>query len=59
MRSLMFVPAHSDKLLESAIRTNADVLLFDIEDSVQPVSNKQKARDKVIKYLVINMVLIK
>jgi len=51
MRSLMFVPGHSDKLLKSAIRTNADVLLFDIEDSVQPVSNKQIAREKVIEYV--------
>jgi citrate lyase subunit beta/citryl-CoA lyase len=51
MRSLMFVPAHSDKLLESATRTKSDVLLFDIEDSVQPISNKQVARDKIIKYV--------
>ena len=51
MRSLMFVPAHSDKLMESAINVEADVLLFDIEDSVQPVHNKQVARDKVIKYV--------
>ncbi len=51
MRSLMFVPAHSNKLLDSAMRTKADVLLFDIEDSVQPVSNKQVARDKVVDYI--------
>jgi citrate lyase subunit beta/citryl-CoA lyase len=51
MRSLMFVPAHSDKLMESAMKVDADVLLFDIEDSVQPVENKQKARDKVIQYV--------
>ncbi|WP_299675077.1 CoA ester lyase [uncultured Tenacibaculum sp.] len=48
MRSLMFVPAHSDKLLESASKVNADVLLFDIEDSVQPERNKQIARDKLL-----------
>lgn len=51
MRSLMFVPSHSDKLLLSASRTNCDVLLFDIEDSVQPVSNKEVARQKVVKYI--------
>lgn len=51
MRSLMFVPAHIDKLMDSAINVEADVLLFDIEDSVQPVSNKQIARDKVVKYV--------
>ncbi|MDA3866011.1 MAG: CoA ester lyase [Salinivirgaceae bacterium] len=47
MRSLMFVPAHNDKLMNSAARSAADVLLLDIEDSVQPSSNKQVARDKI------------
>ncbi|MBB4120086.1 citrate lyase subunit beta/citryl-CoA lyase [Mesonia hippocampi] len=51
MRSLMFVPGHNDKLLKSAMRMDADVLLFDIEDSVQPVENKQLARDKVSAYI--------
>lgn len=51
MRSLMFVPAHNEKLMESATRINADVLLLDIEDSVQPVENKQIARDNIIKYI--------
>jgi citrate lyase subunit beta/citryl-CoA lyase len=50
MRSLMFVPAHNDKLMESSLRRDADVLLLDIEDSVQPVENKQIARDNIIKY---------
>lgn len=40
-RSLMFVPAHNERLMDSATRVNADVLLLDIEDSVQPVQNKQ------------------
>lgn len=51
MRSLMFVPAHNDRLLDSALRRDADVLLLDIEDSVQPAGNKQKARDNIKKYL--------
>jgi citrate lyase subunit beta/citryl-CoA lyase len=51
MRSLMFVPGHSDKLLQSAAKSEADVLLIDVEDSVQPVKNKQIAREKVIKYI--------
>ncbi|MFN3138303.1 MAG: HpcH/HpaI aldolase/citrate lyase family protein [Allomuricauda sp.] len=51
MRSLMFVPAHSEKLMQSAIKVDADILLLDIEDSVQPVANKQVARDKIIEYL--------
>jgi citrate lyase subunit beta / citryl-CoA lyase len=46
-RSLMFVPGHNDKLLASAAKSDADVLLLDIEDSVQPVENKQVARDKI------------
>src|SRR5690554_1216116 len=50
MRSLMFVPAHNDKLMESSLRRNADVLLLDIEDSVQPVENKQIARNNIIQY---------
>lgn len=47
----MFVPAHNEKLMDSALRRNADVLLLDIEDSVQPVENKQKARDNIKRYL--------
>lgn len=46
MRSLMFVPAHNKKLLESSVRRDADVLLLDIEDSVPSVS-KQEARDNI------------
>ncbi|MFZ4796166.1 MAG: HpcH/HpaI aldolase/citrate lyase family protein [Bacteroidia bacterium] len=51
MRSLMFVPAHNERLMESATRVKADVLLLDIEDSVQPTENKQIARDNIIKYV--------
>ena len=47
MRSLMFVPGHNEKLLASAAKSNADVLLLDIEDSVQSVPSKQKARDNI------------
>ena len=50
-RSLMFVPAHNDRLMQSAARSNADVLLLDIEDSVQPVENKQIARNNIIRYV--------
>ncbi|MDF9801104.1 citrate lyase subunit beta/citryl-CoA lyase [Catalinimonas alkaloidigena] len=51
LRSLMFVPGHNERLLNSAARSKADVLLLDIEDSVQPSSNKQLARDKIEQYL--------
>lgn len=50
MRSLMFVPAHNEKLMESALKRDVDVLLLDIEDSVQPIENKQTARDNIKKY---------
>ena len=46
MRSLMFVPAHNQKLLDSAVRRDADVLLLDIEDSV-PFAEKQLSRDNI------------
>lgn len=48
MRSLMFVPGHNERFMRSASKSDADVLLFDIEDSVQPSDNKQKARDMVL-----------
>lgn len=51
MRSLMFVPAHNERLLASASKSEADVLLLDIEDSVQPVGNKQIARDNIEKWV--------
>lgn len=51
MRSLMFVPAHNERLMNSAARSNADVLLLDIEDSVQPVNNKEIARRNVVQYV--------
>lgn len=50
MRSLMFVPAHNQKLLDSSLRRDADVLLLDIEDSV-PVYDKQKARDSIKEFV--------
>lgn len=50
-RSLMFVPAHNDRFMQRASRSDADILLLDIEDSVQPMENKQVARDKIVKYI--------
>ena len=50
MRSLMFVPAHNQKLLESSLRRDADVLLLDIEDSVPPV-DKQTARNNILEFV--------
>lgn len=44
----MFVPGHNEKLLLSASKKDADVLLLDLEDSVQPAINKDKARNLII-----------
>ena len=46
----MFVPAHNQKLLDSSLRRDADVLLLDIEDSV-PVPDKQFARDNIKEFV--------
>ena len=51
LRSLMFVPSHNIKLMNSAAKSDADVLLLDIEDSVQPLANKQVARDTILQFL--------
>ena len=50
MLSLMFVPAHNRKLLDSAARRDADVLLLDVEDSV-PYSEKQNSRDNIKEFV--------
>jgi len=47
----MFVPSHNEKLMNSATRVEADVLLLDIEDSVQPNENKQIARNTIIEFV--------
>lgn len=46
LRSMMFVPGHNEKLLLRAAMTDADAVILDIEDSVMPLANKQKARDR-------------
>jgi len=43
MRSLLFVPGDSEKKLEKAFASDADVLIVDLEDSVA-LANKQAAR---------------
>lgn len=47
----MFVPAHNERFMNSASTSAADILLLDLEDSVQPVANKQVARDSIIHYI--------
>lgn len=48
LRSMLFVPGHSEHLLMSAARTDADALIPDVEDSVMPVSNKRVAREGIL-----------
>lgn len=50
MRSLMFVPAHNQKLLDSSVKREADLLILDIEDSV-PITEKQQARENIKKFV--------
>src|SRR5690606_24376770 len=45
-RSLLFVPATSDRFVESALRQPADALQIDLEDSVAP-DQKQLARERL------------
>ena len=48
LRSMMFVPGHNEKLIESASKSTADALIFDLEDSVQPDANKLLARQVIV-----------
>jgi citrate lyase subunit beta/citryl-CoA lyase len=50
-RSLLFVPGHNLKFMESAANSSADIILPDVEDSVQPVSNKQLSRDLILTFV--------
>ncbi len=43
MRSLLFVPADSEKKISKALASEADVVILDLEDSVSP-ADKPKAR---------------
>ena len=45
-RSILFVPAISDRFVDSALRQDADVLQIDLEDSVAP-EHKESARQRV------------
>lgn len=47
LRSMMFVPGHNERLLESASRSDADAVILDLEDSVQPHAQKQIARERI------------
>lgn len=44
LRSMMFVPGHNERLIEKALKSSADALILDLEDSVRPEINKDIAR---------------
>jgi len=46
LRSLLFVPGHVDRYFQSALRSKADALVLDLEDSVPP-KKKDAARDSL------------
>ncbi|WP_290980572.1 CoA ester lyase [Ferrovibrio sp.] len=50
MRSLLFAPGGSAKMLAKAPQSGADAVIFDLEDSVQP-AGKAAARDLVAEVL--------
>ena len=49
MRSYLFVPGHNQKLLDSAARSDADVLILDLEDSV-PEGYQDQAGELIGKF---------
>jgi citrate lyase subunit beta / citryl-CoA lyase len=50
MRSLLFIPADSEKKLAKGFASGADCLILDLEDSVAPEA-KQKAREQARAFL--------
>jgi len=53
LRSMLFVPAHVQKFMESAAKYDADCLILDIEDSV-PDREKDNARNNIKQALMNN-----
>jgi citrate lyase subunit beta / citryl-CoA lyase len=53
MRSLLFVPADSEKKLTRGLESGADVLIVDLEDSVSPEA-KGKARGMAAEFIAGN-----
>lgn len=50
-RSLLYLPAHKEHLMHNALKSGADMLALDLEDSCQPYENKQLGRDTIIRFL--------
>lgn len=49
-RSLLFIPGNNERFLQKSIKLHADILCFDLEDSVPP-SEKEAARNLVASFL--------
>ena len=47
IRSLLFVPGHAQKHIEKSASTDADAIIFDLEDAVSP-TEKKTARQRVV-----------
>ncbi|MGG3563900.1 CoA ester lyase [Neobacillus rhizosphaerae] len=52
-RSYLFVPATSTRMFEKALSSEADCIIFDLEDAVA-ISEKQEARERAKNFLVNN-----
>lgn len=52
-RSYLFVPAISTRIFEKALASEADYVIFDLEDAVA-ISEKQEARERAKNFLVNN-----
>ncbi|MCF8105829.1 MAG: CoA ester lyase [Desulfohalobiaceae bacterium] len=50
MRSVMYLPSNSEKMMGKASSVKADILTLDLEDSVPP-AEKPKGREKIEEYL--------
>jgi len=50
MRSLLFVPANMPRMFEKARASKADVVIYDLEDAVQPAA-KAEAREVLVRHL--------
>jgi citrate lyase subunit beta/citryl-CoA lyase len=50
MRSLLFIPGHSARMMAKAATSGADVVIFDLEDAVHPDS-KEASRPLVVEAL--------
>jgi citrate lyase subunit beta/citryl-CoA lyase len=57
LRSMLFIPADSEKKLHKGDDVPADALILDLEDSVAP-SNKPAARQLAADYLASEIVFM-